>query len=78
MKGLRFPESFDVVERGDILGTQWVLREEEIYISVIGGGMLDDDGVTSFEVYDFFDMEDPQRCMTADDINTYLKDKYGA
>jgi hypothetical protein len=40
--------------------------------------MLDDDGVTSFEVYDFFDMEDPQRGMTADDINAYLKDNYGA
>jgi len=78
MKGLKFPESFDVVERGNILGTQWLLRTDEIHISIIGGGIHIDDGVTSFEVYDFFEMEDPQSGMTADDINAYLKDKYGA
>lgn len=77
MNDLRFPESFVVVERGPILGTQWVLCEY-VFISIIGGGILDDDGVNTFEFYDLHKMEDPQHGMTADDINAYLKDNYGA
>ena len=82
MKGLRFPESFHVDNNG-YLGKHWYVcgndEYKEVYhLSIIGGGILDDDGINTFEMYDQFEMEDPQRGMTADDINAYLKDKYGA
>jgi len=81
MNDLRFPESFVMDDEG-YLGKHWYIsgpyHQNVNHLSIIGGGILDDDGVNTFELYDPHRMEDPQRGMTADDINAYLKDNYGA
>lgn len=72
---MEFPKDFTEEDHQLIPNAkQWLLKKDnEIIISIVGGGYwLNDDGVNTFEMWDF--KEDfPRSNLTISEINNHLK-----
>ena len=73
-KYLIFPYDFERTTHQMVPGaTQWHWTNNDITISIVGGGQgLMGDGVVSFEMYDFRE-DDVQGYLNVDEINAHLK-----
>jgi hypothetical protein len=73
-KYLIFPYDFERTTHKMVPGaTQWLWKNDDITISIVGGGQgLYGDGVVSFEMYDFRE-DDVQGYLTVEEINNHLK-----
>jgi hypothetical protein len=70
---LIFPYDFERTTHKVVPGaTQWLWKNDDITISIVGGGEgLQGDGVVSFEMYDFRE-DDVQSYLTVEEINNHL------
>ena len=73
-KYLIFPYDFETTTHRIVPGaTQWLWKNDDITISIVGGGEgLMGNGVVSFEMWDSRE-DDIQGYLNVDDINTHLK-----
>jgi hypothetical protein len=74
MRILKFPEDFTEKPHRVVPGAyQWFFKynnDTDEMISIVGGGSgLYGDGITTFEMWDTKNMDEPQGYMTTDDIN---------
>jgi hypothetical protein len=79
MRILKFPEDFTGKPHRVVPGAyQWLFEynnDTDEMISIVGGGSgLYGDGITTFEMWDTKNMDEPQGYMTTDDINQWLND----
>lgn len=77
MRTLKFPEDFTKLKHRVIQGAyQWLFEynnDTNEMISIVGGGFgIHGDGITTFEMWDTKNMEDPQGHMTTEDIQQWL------
>ena len=78
MRILKFPEDFTRKPHRVVPGAyQWLFEynDTDEMISIVGGGSgLWGDGITTFEMWDTKNMDEPEGHMTTDDINQWLND----
>jgi hypothetical protein len=79
MRILKFPEDFTGKPHRVVPGAyQWLFEynnDTDEMISIVGGGSgLYGDGITTFEMWDTKNMDEPEGYMTTDDINQWLND----
>jgi hypothetical protein len=78
MRILKFPEDFTGKPHRVVPGAyQWLFEynNTDEMISIVGGGSgLWGDGITTFEMWDTKNMDEPEGHMTTDGINQWLND----